>query len=226
MYLGDFPTGQTINCFFTTHTSLGGSSAPLTAFENADCKIYKGSSSTERTSQNGITMTSPFDTITGLHLLSIDTSDNTDAGFWAAGNDYTVVLNPDTETVDGQTVVAVIARFSIDNRGLLRPTVAQRTLDVSSGGEAGLDWANVGSPTTTVGLSGTTVKTSTDVETKATDIQSRLPAALGANGNIKADVRDLLGTAWLTPGTAGTPDVNTKLAGGTAWNSGAIKTTS
>jgi hypothetical protein len=37
-----------------------------------------------------------------------------------------------------------------------------------------------------------------------------------------SDVRELLGTAWLTPGTAGTPDVNTKLAGGTAWGSGAI----
>jgi len=39
----------------------------------------------------------------------------------------------------------------------LQPTVAGRTLDVSAGGEAGLDWANIGSPTTTVGLTGTTV---------------------------------------------------------------------
>lgn len=43
----------------------------------------------------------------------------------------------------------------------LAPTVAGRTLDVSAGGEAGLDWANIGSPTTTVGLSGTTVGTLT-----------------------------------------------------------------
>lgn len=55
--------------------------------------------------------------------------------------------------------------FSIDNRSALRPTTAGRTLDVSAGGEAGVDWANVGSPTTVVGLSGTTVKTATDVET-------------------------------------------------------------
>ena len=40
--------------------------------------------------------------------------------------------------------------------------------------------------------------------------------------NLPANVTQLLGTAWLTPGTAGTPDVNTKLAGGTAWGSGAI----
>jgi hypothetical protein len=60
------------------------------------------------------------------------------------------------------------------------------------------------------------------VDTEIADIQARIPAALGANGNIKSDVRDLLGTAWLTPGTAGTPDVNTKLAGGTAWASGSL----
>jgi hypothetical protein len=39
----------------------------------------------------------------------------------------------------------------------LVPTVAGRTLDVSAGGEAGVDWANVGSPGTAVNLSGTTV---------------------------------------------------------------------
>lgn len=48
----------------------------------------------------------------------------------------------------------------------LIPTVAGRTLDVSAGGEAGVDWANVGSPTTVVGLSGTTIKTSTDIATQ------------------------------------------------------------
>lgn len=39
----------------------------------------------------------------------------------------------------------------------LVPTTAGRTLDVSAGGEAGLDWANIGTPSTTVSLSGTTV---------------------------------------------------------------------
>lgn len=69
----------------------------------------------------------------------------------------------------------------------LQPTVAGRTLDVSAGGEAGLDWANIGSPTTVVGLSGTTVKTATDVETDTQDIQSRLPAAL-VGGRMDSDV--------------------------------------
>ena len=60
----------------------------------------------------------------------------------------------------------------------LQPTIAGRTLDVSAGGEAGIDLANVGSPTTTLNLSGVTIKTATDIETDTQDIQSRIPAAL------------------------------------------------
>lgn len=96
----------------------------------------------------------------------------------------------------------------------LVPTTAGRKLDVSAGGEAGLDWANIGSPTTVQGLSGTTVKTATDVETDTQDIQARLPAALGANGNIKADVRDFSGAAGTF--ASGRPEVNTTHFAGTA----------
>lgn len=69
----------------------------------------------------------------------------------------------------------------------LAPTVAARTLDVSTGGEAGVDWANIGSPTTVVGLSGTTVKNATDVLTDTTNLKTRLPAALVA-GRIDSSV--------------------------------------
>ncbi len=113
---------------------------------------------------------------------------------------------------DGSAPISLYSR--------LAPTVAGRTVDVSAGGEVGLDFANIGSPTTTVNLSGTTIKTATDVETDTADIQSRLPAALGANGNIKADVRDYNGTAGTFSG--GRPEVNTTHAAGTAWASGAI----
>lgn len=39
----------------------------------------------------------------------------------------------------------------------LQPTVAGRTLDVSATGEAGIDWANVGSPGTAITFTGTTI---------------------------------------------------------------------
>lgn len=79
------------------------------------------------------------------------------------------------------------ARLDAAITSRLAPTTAGRTLDVSAGGEAGIDWANIGSPTTAVNLSGTTVKTATDVETDTADIQGRLPAAL-VSGRIDASV--------------------------------------
>lgn len=48
---------------------------------------------------------------------------------------------------------------ALSDYGALKPTVAGRTLDVSAGGEAGIDWANIGGATTTVNLSGTTIDT-------------------------------------------------------------------
>lgn len=63
----------------------------------------------------------------------------------------------------------------------LVPTVAGRTLDVSAGGEAGVDWANVGSPTTAVDLSGTTIKT--------TQVVASVTGAVGSvTGNVGGNV--------------------------------------
>jgi hypothetical protein len=50
---------------------------------------------------------------------------------------------------DGTAVVPLASR--------LAPTVPGRTLDVSATGEAGLDWANVGSPSAAVALANTTI---------------------------------------------------------------------
>jgi hypothetical protein len=47
----------------------------------------------------------------------------------------------------------------------LVPTTAGRTLDVSAGGEAGVDWANVGGQSTSVNLSATTVNLTNTVTT-------------------------------------------------------------
>jgi len=113
-YLGDFPEDfTTVTCMFTTHLATGAPVAPSSGFEAADVIIYKNGSGTQKTSTNGVTMTSPFDSITGLHCVVIDTSNDTgDGGFWVAGAQYTLVLSPD-ETVDGLTVAKVIGTFGI-----------------------------------------------------------------------------------------------------------------
>jgi hypothetical protein len=63
--------------------------------------------------------------------------------------------------------------------GALQPTSPGRTLDVSTGGEAGIDWSNVGSPTTTLNLSGTTVAT-----TQKVDIETIKTRTITAGSNI------------------------------------------
>jgi len=142
-YMGDYVDNAIVRIFFTTNNSSGGAIAPSTAFENADVRIYKNGSAVQKTTVNGITMTSPFDMITGLHLLEIDTGNDTgDAGFWVSGNDYSVVLSPD-ETVDGQIIAHPLTQFSIENRSALRPTTAGNTLDVSAAGNAGATLADV-----------------------------------------------------------------------------------
>ena len=115
-FIGEIKEDATVDFFFTTNNKSGAAVAPSTAFEAADLIIYKDNSATQKVTTNGITMTSPFDAITGLHQVSIDTSNDTgDAGFWVTGSDYAVILSPD-ETVDSESVVAVVAQFSIQNR--------------------------------------------------------------------------------------------------------------
>jgi anti-sigma factor ChrR (cupin superfamily) len=50
--------------------------------------------------------------MTGVHDVDIDLTDNTDAGFYANGYRYAVMLVPD-ETVDGQSISVVLAYFEI-----------------------------------------------------------------------------------------------------------------
>jgi len=65
-------------------------------------------------------------------------------------------LVTDNETAASATVTSDFVEEVVHHIPLA-PTTAGRTLDVSSTGEAGVDWANVGTPGSTVALSATTV---------------------------------------------------------------------
>jgi hypothetical protein len=75
----------------------------------------------------------------------------------------------------------------------LQPTVAGRTLDVTTTGEAGIDWANVGAPTTAVTLSNTTIKDAVDVNTDTDLLLARLgtPSNLGGGATVAANLSDI-----------------------------------
>jgi hypothetical protein len=203
MYLGDFNVTQTVRFSWNTNAIAGES---ITRATNGTISVYKDGNTTQSTA--GVTDTEDFDSLTGVHLVAIDLAAD---AFYVTGADYMVVLS--AATIDGKTINATLAHFSVANRSHLRPTTAGRTLDVSAGGEAGVDWANVGSPTTALNLSGTTVKTATDVETDTADIQSRLPAAL-VSGRIDASVGAM--AANVMTAAAAAADLTTELQSGLA----------
>lgn len=111
---GSVPLGSVIPFFFDTF-GTNGESLTLTGLAAGDIEVYKGTSMTQRASDNGFTLLDTdgidIDSRTGIHGFSIDTGDNSDSGFYAAGSFYTVVV--DGVTVNSQTVRFVAGTFRL-----------------------------------------------------------------------------------------------------------------
>lgn len=213
-YHGDYRAGDTVDFKFSTVNS---SAVPATLGGTPAISIYKSNSTTESTA--GVTLTVDFDSLTGLNHIRVTTV--TDGTFYADATDFDAIIT--TGTVGGVSVVGmVVGSFSLSNRSALRPTVATRTLDVSAGGEAGVDWANVGSPTTSLNLSGTSTKALEPTTAGRTlDVTATGEAGIDWN-NIGAPTTavNLSGTSTkaLEPTTAGrTLDVSATGEGGVDW---------
>ena len=175
-FFGDFDTTETIYIPVNTFSSDDPSaSVTITNLVAGDVEIHKDGGITQRSSDAGVTVTIDFDGVTGNHIVSIDLSDNTDAGFYANGSQYQVRI--EGTTVDGGTINAWICAFSIGR--MLRPTTNGRKLDVTATGGAGIDWGNVENPTTSVDLSATSLNL---VDT-ATDVTNGVSLANGAVTN-------------------------------------------
>jgi hypothetical protein len=114
IHLGNVDAGSTLYIPFDTYSSAG-ASITLTGLAVTDIEIYKNGSVTQRASDAGYVLLDTdgidFDGITGIHGFSIDLNDNTDAGFFAAGSFYWVVVS--AVTIDSQTVNFVAATFKI-----------------------------------------------------------------------------------------------------------------
>ena len=105
-YLGDFKEDSVLYFMWDTNDKNG---ASITRATDGTIQVYKDDGTTETTA--GITDTEDFDSLTGVHNCKIDTSAD---AFYATGHDYSVVLSG--ATIDGETVNAVLANFSIENR--------------------------------------------------------------------------------------------------------------
>lgn len=146
MYLGDFAEDATVH---VPWASFGADGASITRATNGTISVYKGNGTTQTTA--GITDTEDFDSLTGIHWVTIDTSAD---AFYATGQNYSVVLSG--ATIDGETVNAVLATFSIENRRFVTPPTAaaiRTEMDdnstkfaaiVADTNELQTDWANGG----------------------------------------------------------------------------------
>lgn len=212
-YYGDIRLGDTIDIHFCTVQSTG---APTTLAGSPVISAYPANSTTQLTA--GITLSVDFDSVTGLNNVRVVAS---------SGNGYATATNYDlvitTGTVNSVSAVGyVVGSFSIENRSALMPTTAARTLDVSSGGEAGVDWANVGSPTTTNNLSGTSTKAvEPTVAGRTLDVSATGEAGIDWNNiGSPTTTQNLSGTSTkaVEPTVAGrTLDVSTGGEAGIDW---------
>lgn len=105
-YLGDYEKDSVV-CFCWDSNDKDGAS--ITRSANGTIKVYKNNYIVE--SSNGITDIEDIDGLTGVHSCKIDLSLD---DFYASGFDYSIVLVG--AVVDGETVNAVLAIFSIENR--------------------------------------------------------------------------------------------------------------
>ena len=123
-YRGDFATGATVRLMWNTNGQDG---ASITRGTDGSIRIYRDASDVQRASASGISDTEDFDGLTGVHHLLIDLSDDADAGFYAAGHDYLVVVVG--AVVNSKTVNACIGEFSIENRVGIADAMFKRDLD-------------------------------------------------------------------------------------------------
>lgn len=125
-YLGNIALSQTLSFLFSTNDGGGAAVAPSTA---GTVSVYKDGDTSQTTT--GATYTPSFDGVTGVNLVQIATSD----AFYAAGHDYTIVLSG--AVIDGETVNAVLATFSIEHRYPAPDTNADALLDRANAIETG-----------------------------------------------------------------------------------------
>lgn len=104
-YLGDYTDDETVHFMWSSNDSNG---ASITRSTDGEVRVYRDNGVTQTTT--GVTDTEDFDSLTGVHVCTIATTDS----FYETAADFTVVLQG--ATIDTRTVNAVLAHFSIENR--------------------------------------------------------------------------------------------------------------
>lgn len=216
------PAGDVLPVMFSSYAGATGASVTLTGLAVTDIEIYKDGSVTQRASDAGYVLLDTdgidFDAITGIHGFSIDTGDNTDAGFYTVGAWFTVVVS--AVTVDSQTVNFIACQFRLmpaeSVAGMPKIDLAsmrgveQSAIDLTDFADAGYDPA-------TNKVQGVvlvdTITTYTGNTPQTGDNFARLGAPAGAS--VSADVAAVKAdSAAIKVKTDFTPSVTSGAAGG------------
>lgn len=113
-YVGDFLEDATVYIPFNTFDSNDPSaSVTITNLVASDVEVWKNGV-VQTTPGAGVTITLNIGTNNGTHLIAVDTSNTTDAGWFVTGADFQVRING--TTVDGATINAWVGTFSTENR--------------------------------------------------------------------------------------------------------------
>lgn len=185
-YLGDFAEDATVRFLWSTNDAGG---ASITRATNGTVSVYKDNGVSQSTA--GVTDTEDFDSLTGIHSCVIDTSADP---FYATGADYVVVLSG--ATIDGQTVNAVLAQFSIENRYDVASAVSGAVGSVTGnvGGNVAGSVASVAAGVTLADDAITAAKfdESTAYPLKSADTGASQIARVGADGDTLETLSDQL----------------------------------
>jgi hypothetical protein len=180
-YLGNITFGQTLNFMFSTSSQSGGAVAPTTA---GTVTVYEDNGTAGTT--NGVTYTPSFNGVPGVNLVTIATAD----AFYAAGHDYTVVLSG--AVIDGQTVNAVLAGFSIAFRAATADLATVKGQAVACS-QAVTVAASVGFDTAPPQDAGGYLKANLYYW------RDQQPAAMTSGGYVGADLRTIRGYTVFSP---------------------------
>ena len=190
-----------------THFTLTAGSADDDAYNTCRALIIDQSTPTQRTYVPVLDYVGSSKTITlgdtpKFTIAATDKIVLIDAGLDAASTTNLADAKDAAETAEAELEGAVDIEDALDEHGYttvraakldnadvptstrLAPTVSGRTADITVNGNIGIDWGNVDNPTTTINMSGTTVK-------NATDINSIVSSVTFGNSAIKTQLNTL-----------------------------------
>ncbi len=181
-YYGDYAEDSTVYLMFNTFSSDDPSaSVTITNLADADIKVHKDGSATQIVT-DGATVSIDFDTITGNHLVTIDTSVHAD---YSTGSDYQVRM--EGTTIDGETINAWIGTFSIENRFTNVTKIAGTTQTANDNG------ADINTLVTQVGTAGDGL-TAINLPNQTMDITGDITGSLsGSVGSVTGAVGSVTG---------------------------------